>query len=186
MIAGESDTARCRWPFGHHYASDTCGKARPLNRCPLAFLVTMQTRRENILYYTTFYLSGCGKDCHCLGSCHRCCTVAKLCWVYLISIVILMRVVHPFPSCRWNSIPGSHYQLNAAFFKGFWLANIVQDAAYILQFVDSEVRPLNGRYTYTMTFKKPPPTNGAFWSVQVGGWVRFKGFGLTFEALGSR
>lgn len=67
----------------------------------------------------------------------------------------------------WNSIPGSYYQLNAAFFKGFWIANLVENAAYVLNFVDSEGRPLNGRNDYKITFKTPPPSQGAFSSLQV-------------------
>lgn len=69
----------------------------------------------------------------------------------------------------WNSQKGKEFAKEGAFFKGFWIANVVEDAVYILQFIDSTATPLNGGNLYNITFpgSAMPPTNGAFWSVQV-------------------
>lgn len=63
----------------------------------------------------------------------------------------------------------------------FWVMNYIEDAAYILQYLDSGGIPLNSNNTYRLTFAQPPPSNPrAFWSIQVAflcvsllaAWVR--------------
>lgn len=70
----------------------------------------------------------------------------------------------------YNGGWGNDYVLGAAIMKGFWVSNLLEDAAYYYLYVDSDGQPLNGNNTYDLVFPAAPPaTSGAFWSLQALG-----------------
>ncbi|KAG2427557.1 hypothetical protein HXX76_012211 [Chlamydomonas incerta] len=61
---------------------------------------------------------------------------------------------------------GNDYVLGAAIMKGFWVSNLLRDAAYYYQYLDASATPLHGNNTYTLEFPAAPPaTSQAFWSL---------------------
>ncbi len=117
---------------------------------------TCCTMHDKCLYSTTH-----PKICHVLPANARFDVVTSLC--------VPVQSQNYWYVTSWNSQKGKEFAKVGAFFKGFWIANVVEDAAYILQFLDSTATPLNGENLYNITFPGAamPPTNGAFWSVQV-------------------